>query len=238
MRIALIPLKTKPRHPKKNYHHLETVLASIANAQPDLIVLPECTLTGYLYAENDLARFAEPIPGETLAAFARLARQYRAHICFGMLERAGTQVYDSGVLLDREGRMISVQRKMSEQPPFQNGTQVEAAETELGKVAMLLCGDLFHAEAIAQLPDDLDLVLVPMARAFAGKSPDRQRWETEERAEYLQAVKTVGKTALLVNALDDGIEEPSFGGALVVDGDGKILAEAPHGSDDVLLYEL
>jgi predicted amidohydrolase len=238
MLIALIPLKTKPKQPGENLRRLEMVLASLTNAKPDLIVLPECTLTGYLYEENDLAQFATPIHGQTVAALSQLARQHRANICFGMIERHEAHIYDSGILLDREGQVVLVQRKMSEKPPFQNGEHIEMAETELGKVAMLICGDLFHAEATAQLPNDLDLVLAPMARAFAGQSPDKERWETEERAEYLQAVKAVGKLTFLVNALDEGIEEPSFGGALVVDSSGKILAESPHGSDQVLLYAL
>ncbi|RMG27203.1 MAG: carbon-nitrogen hydrolase family protein, partial [Methanobacteriota archaeon] len=121
MRIALVPLKTKPKQPRKNLRHLETILASLGDAQPDLIVLPECTLTGYVYEESDLAQFAEPIPGQTVATFAQLARQYKANICFGMIEREGERVYDSGVLLDREGQVILAQRKMSEKPPFQNG---------------------------------------------------------------------------------------------------------------------
>ncbi len=238
MLVALIPLKTKPRLPIENLRHLEAVLASIANSRPDLIVLPECTLTGYVYEEEDLVQFAEPIPGQTVSTFAQLARRYQVHICFGMVEREGNRVYDSGVLLDREGRMLLVQRKLSEKPPFQNGERVKVAVTEWGKVAMLICGDLFHAQTVAQLPDDLDWVLVPMARAFAGQSPDPQRWESEERAEYLKAVKAVGHTTFLVNALEEGGEEPSFGGALIVNGEGKMLAESPHGSDAVLLYEL
>jgi len=241
MRIVLVPLKTKPKSPAENLHRLEAKLESIAmtqNAPPDLIVLPECTLTGYVYEKDDFDRFAEPVPGPTVFAMARLARQYGAYICFGVVEQAGTQVYDSGVLLNREGQIVLVQRKLSEKPPFQAGDRVEVAETELGKIALLICGDLFHTEAITHLPDDLDWVLVPMARAFAGQSPDKHRWELEERAEYLKAVRAVGKTACLVNALDEGIEEPSFGGAMVVSGDGNLLAESPHGSDEVLLYEL
>lgn len=100
---------------------MEIVLASLADTQPDLIVLPECTLTGYVYEENDLTQFAEPIPGQTVATFAQLARQYRVNICFGMIERHEARVYDSGVLLNREGQVILVQRKVSEKPPFQNG---------------------------------------------------------------------------------------------------------------------
>ncbi len=238
MRIALIPLKTSPRSPEANLRHLESKLAAIADARPDCIVLPECTFTGYVYEEKDLEQFAEPVPGPTTYAVGRLARTHRAYICFGMPERAGTQVYNSSILLDRNGHMVVVQRKLSEKPPFQKGKRVQVAETELGKIAILICGDLFAPAATTQLPNDLDWVLVPMARAFAGQSPDQRRWETEERAVYLDAVRTIGKTTFLVNALDEGIEEPAFGGAMIVGGDGKLLAESPHGSDDVLLYEV
>jgi len=238
MRIALVPLKIKPKVPAENLHRLEARLREVADKEPDLIVLPECTLTGYVYEEDELEQFAEPIPGPTVATIARMAQQYQAYICFGMVEQAGSQVYDSGVLLNREGRVVLIQRKLSEKPPYHAENQIEIAETEWGKVVILVCGDLFHAEAIAQAQDKADWLLVPMARAFAGRSPDKHRWEAEERAEYLNAVRAIGKTAFLVNALDEGIEEPSFGGAMIVDGDGNLLAEAPHGSDETVLYEL
>ena len=138
MLVALVPLKTIPRSPEANLRRLKTVLASIASAYPDLIVFPECTLTGYVYEEDDLRRFSEPISGPTVFSFQELAQQYRAYICFGMLEQAGSQVYDSGILLDREGRIVLVQRKLSEKPPFQTAKKVGIAETELGKAAILI----------------------------------------------------------------------------------------------------
>ncbi len=239
MRIVLVPLKTIPRAPAENLRRLEARMREIAGYPVDLIVLPECMFTGYVYEEDDLARFAEPIPGPSVFRMAEIARRNQAYVCFGMVERAeGQQVYDTGVLLNREGQIVLVQRKLSEKPPYHAGSRVDVAETDLGSVAILLCGDLFHAEAISQLPDDLDLVLVPMARAFAGQSPGASRWEAEERAVYLSAVRAIGKTTLLVNALDEGIEEPSFGGAMVVDGNGNLMAESPHGGDELLLYEL
>ena len=238
MRVALVPLKIKPKMPTENMSRLEVRLSDVVYEQPDLIVLPECTFTGYVYKEDDLELFAEPVPGPTVSLVAQMARRYHTYICFGLVERVGGQMYNSSILLNREGHIVLVQRKLSEKLPFQTGNRVEVAETELGKIALLICGDLFDVSAIAQLPDDVHWVLVPMARAFAGQSPDRNRWETDERAEYLNAVRATGKTALLVNALDEGIEEPSFGGSMVVGGNGELLAEVPHGSDDVLLYEL
>jgi len=238
MRVALVPLKTLPKSPNVNFRRLQARLSEIADYQPDLIVLSECTLTGYIYEQEDLDRFAEAIPGPTVARMAQLARDYRTYLCFGLVERAEDGMYDSAVLLNRRGDILLVQRKLSEKPPYRAGTRVESVETEMGNMAVLICGDLFHAEAVAQLPDDLDWLLAPMARAFAGRSPDRPRWEKEERAVYLRAVKAIGKTTFLVNALDEGIEEPSFGGAMVVAHSGELLAESPHGSDDILLFDV
>ncbi len=84
---------------------------------------------------------------------------------------------------------------------------------------------------------DEDLLIVPMARGFAGRSPDWQRWEREERQVYLDAVAKVGVATVIVNALEIGEEEPSFGGALVVGADGSLLAESPHGTDEILVHD-
>ena len=66
----------------------------------------------------------------------------------------------------------------------------------------------------------------------------REALEKGRRAVYMEAVQAIGKTTFLVNALEEGGAEPSFGGAMVVSGEGDVLAESPHGSDEVLVYEL
>lgn len=238
MRICLLPLRTAPKAPAENLSRFKQVMRRVAPRRPDLVCLPECTFTGYLYEEDDLARFAEPLSGPTMAEMSRIARTYQTHLCFGLLERASGKVYDTAVLLDRSGEIVLAQRKISEKPPFATGMRVESVETGHGKMAILICGDLFHREAVVRLPADLDLLLVPMARAFDGRSPDEERWLQEERNEYLNAVKAAKVTAALVNALETGIEEPSFGGAMVVDKHGNLLAESPHGTDEVLMYDL
>jgi predicted amidohydrolase len=142
-------------------------------------------------------------------------------------------------LLDRRGRILLHHRKICEHPPFTNGTTVQTVETELGRLAVLICGDLFDEEATSQLDHSVDLLLVPMARGFDGRSPDPERWEREERKVYLDGVRAVGVTTAIVNSLEiDADELPDFGGALLVDGAGRMLAESPHGTDKALVYEL
>ena len=237
MRVALIPLRTVYRAVETNLHHLDRRLREVRRRRPDLVCLPECTLTGYLYEPGDLARFAETVPGRTTAIMGRLAREGQTWLCFGLIEGTPEGIYNTAVLVDREGEIRLVQRKIHEQPPFAVGQKVETVDTEWGRWGVLICGDLFSAEAVAQVAGKAELLIVPMARSFAGRSPDRRRWEQEERQVYLDAVAGVGVPAVIVNALEVSEEEPSFGGALVVGANGALLAESPHGTDEVVVYD-
>jgi N-carbamoylputrescine amidase len=237
MRVCLMSLKTDIKNPPSNLRRFNLQVERIARDRPDLICLPECAFTGYLCEEDEVRRFAETVPGPAVVEVAQIAQRHRVHICFGLLERAPSGVYNSAVLLDRQGRVLLLHRKIVEQPPFLNGTQVESVETELGKLGILICGDLFDDEAVGRIASDLRLLLVPMARCFDGRSPDQERWEREERSAYLEAVRRTKVSAVVVNALEIGTAEGSFGGAMVIGADGSLLAESPHGSDNILMHD-
>lgn len=238
MRICLIPLKTEIKNPSANLQHFEQRLKEVSQYQPDIVCLPECSFTGYLYDEQDFQKFAEPVSGQTTAQVAKLAKEYYYYICFGLLESTPEGVYSSAVLIDKTGEILLVHRKIVEQPPFINGNSVKVIETEFGRLAILVCGDLFHDEIRVKLDSPLDVLLLPMSRSFDGDSPDLERWVNDERQAYLDEVKKVGVTTLIVNALENSSSGASFGGAMVVNSKGELLAESPHGTDEVLMFEL
>jgi len=242
LRTALLPLFTRPRDAETNALRAFAAARGAASRQPlDLIVFPESTLTGYLYEAEDLARFAEPVPGPATDRFADLARELGANVAFGLIEAAPAGPAAATVLIDRSGRILLRQRKLSEAPPYVRGRELTHVDPGWGTTVALACGDLFAEGALGRLPGDLRLVLVPMARAFDGRSPDPERWRREERAVYLDAVRAVGAPALVVNALEEpepGGAAPSFGGAMVVGSGGELLAESPHGTDLPLVFEL
>ena len=239
MRLVLLPLKTHPRRPVKNFtRFVEVARTLLKPPKPDLIVLPEAAFTGYLYEPQDLEAFAEPIPGPTTARMAECARAWGVWLGFGLLERTAQGIFNTAVLLDRNGRIVLKHRKIAEQPPFLRSSRVPLAQTEFGRLAFLICGDLFDEEAWQQIPRNTRLVLVPMARSFDEVSPDPERWEREERRAYQEAVARLGVTAALVNALEVETEDPCFGGAMLVSGDGRVLAESPHGTDTPLVENL
>lgn len=237
MRAALIPLRTFPRQVEANFAEIERRLEEAVCFAPDLICLPECALTGYLYEQADFDRFAEPLTGPGVRRLAGLARRFGVFLCAGWLERAPEGVYNAALLLDRRGDLVLHHRKIEEQPPFLCGQTVRGAETELGRLGLLICGDLFNEQVLAQVERSLDLLLLPMSRSFDGRSPDRLRWETEERPVYLDRVRQAGVKTLIVNALEVLEAQAAFGGALAVGADGTLLAESPHGTDELLLVD-
>lgn len=239
MRVCLIPLRIEVRNPSANLRRFQQRLREASPRQPDLVCLPECAFTGYLYDEKDFQRFAEPIPGQTTSAVSALAKEHQCYICFGMLEKTPEGVYSSAVLIAKTGEIVSIHRKIYEQPPFVNGGEVKTVETELGRLSILLCGDLFEDEVRDKLDKRLDALILPLARSFDGKSPDLERWLREERQAYADEVKKTGATGLIVNLLENPSEpEASFGGAMIVDPNGEILAESTHGTDEMLIYDL
>lgn len=240
MRACLVPLRIEAKNPAVNLRHFEKRLVEIAHHQPDLICLPECAFTGYLYQEADLEQFAEPIHGETTAFISRLAREHHCYICFGILERANEAIYSSAVLVNRFGKVVLIHRKISEQPPFATGGEVQAIDTEIGKLAVLLCGDLFDNDTKSKLIDtQADVLLLPLARSFDRKSPDLERWLKEERQAYVDEVRKVKIAALIVNSLENSsLPEASFGGAMIVSSNGEVLAESMHGTDEALIFDL
>ncbi len=238
MRAVLVPLFTRPRAPEVNLARFAALLPTLAAGHPDLVILPECTFSGYLYEPADLERFAESIPGPLISRLADYARHLRSHVVFGMLERAPDGFYDSAVWLNRQGELLGVQRKLSEPPPFQKGETLVPFITELGTFHILICGDLYHEAARQQVLPTARGLLAPLARSFDGPSPDPDRWEREERAEYIAVAQQLRLPTLLVNALDEEGDDPAFGGAMAVLPDGHLLGEAPHGTDTLLWVEL
>lgn len=59
--------------------------------------MPELTLSGYVYEDDDLGRFAEPSPGPLTAQMADVTHDVQAHMVFGLRERASEGLHDTTV---------------------------------------------------------------------------------------------------------------------------------------------
>lgn len=237
MKICLIPLQIEVRNPSKNLGHIEECLEKTSSYAPDLVCLPECTLTGYLYEHDDLRKYSETIPGPTVDHMAQLAKAYGIYICFGLIEATATGIFNSAIILDRMGEVALIHRKIKEKPPFLTGNTLSCISIGGHRCGLFLCGDLFNTEVVQTIDRSLSMLIVPMARSFDDLSPDAARWENEERQVYIEAVRSIGVPTIFVNALETGSGAASFGGAMVISAQGELLAESPHGTDQLIVWD-
>ena len=249
MRAALIVEEVGPSV-EANLEGMVAAARRVGEMGAELVLFPEAALTG-LINDDDPARdlpLGRPIPGPETERLGAAAREGRLYVATGLLEWDGDCLYDSAVLFDPTGDLILTYRRIQPQwhgrdadpHVYRQGNEVVAVATTHGRMAVLLCGDLFDdgivAQARALAPDH---VLVPMSRSFSDGSFDQERWERNEEPQYVARAALLGCTVLIVNQLESReiTRWPAFGGAWVVGPTGEVVARWPLGRRGVLWVE-
>lgn len=248
MRAALVIHQVVPGI-EANLAAMEASIGEAADAGAGLVLFPEAALTGLINNDDpahDLP-LGQPIPGPATERVGAAARQHSLWIATGLLERDGDTLFDSAVLLGADGEMKLHYRRIQPQwhghsadpRVYRQGDRIVVAASPFGRIAFLICGDLFDDGIVARLRDAKpDLLLFPFARNFGDGSFDQARWDREEEPAYATRAALTGCLTLMVNALEDRAptEWPAFGGAMVVAPQGDILARHPLGHPGVLRH--
>jgi predicted amidohydrolase/regulation of enolase protein 1 (concanavalin A-like superfamily) len=133
---------------------------------PDVMVFGE--LLNVIGAPGTYDDKAETVPGPSTDLMAELARTHAVHVAFGLLERDGSLLYNTAVLLDRAGAIVGKYRKMQLALPeaaagATPGDRVPVFQTDIGRVALLICQDTFFPEPAREAAiQGAELLLVPI----------------------------------------------------------------------------
>ena len=112
MRIAGIQTDVVFGDIDANLRTLESHVRSEVTLGTHLTVFPECFSTGYCFDSlEDAMLLAEPVPGPTTERIARLCKELDTFVVCGMLERSGTQLFNTALLIGPEG-LIGSYRKV------------------------------------------------------------------------------------------------------------------------------
>lgn len=216
-----------------------------AAQKADLILFSETATTGL--CNNDIPDHDLPlgasIPGNVTQYFGSLARFGNIHVAFGLFERSGEQLYDTAILLNRQGEIVLKYRRISkgwhwpnsDPSVYKEGTKVVIAYLDIGKVCFLLCGDLFDEDLVQQVASlKPDLLLFPMARTI-DDSPDPQDfWDKEELPAYQEQVVKIGSVTLMTGYLD----KEYVGGATIFKPNGEVLTKLPIKKEGLLIRDI
>ena len=156
IKVAAIQMFSQIGDVAGNLRQAEALITEAAQAGAQLIVLPEVFNTGYQYVEANY-QLAETPAGPTYRWLRDNAARLGSHLAGALLLRKRGEIYDTLVLAAPDGRTWEYDKLHPagwERAYFRPGRQPIVAETDLGKLGLMICYD-------AAYPD--------LFRAYAGR---------------------------------------------------------------------
>jgi predicted amidohydrolase len=230
-----------------NFRRIEYALEDARQQKAEIACFPESAILGW---ENpDAHRLATPIPGADSDRLARLAEKFGIMIAIGLDEKDGDKLYDSAILVDKSGKLLLKHRKINVlpelmDPPYATGKPVDigAAETQFGRVGLMICADTFSDDHIRRMGTlKPDLVLVPY-----GWAAEIEKWpkHAKELEKLVCGISRAWRCPVvgtdLVGAISNGPwRGRTYGGASVIaDGSGKPVAVLRDRDVDLQIVDL
>jgi len=235
--------------------NLAKALAGIEDAAARgarLVVLQELFRTPYFCQAEEQTRFdlAEPIPGPTTEAVAKVAAACRVSVVASVFERRAPGLYhNTAVVLDADGTIAGLYRKMHipddplyfEKFYFTPGDLgFRAIETRAGRIGTLVCWDQWFPEA-ARLTALAGAQVLTYPTAIGWETGARPEWETAEHDawETAQRAHAIANGVFVVATNRVGVEErlTFWGQSFVADPFGRILARASADREETLVVD-
>lgn len=211
-----------------------------------LLAFPEFAHAAPVYptAKQLLARLAVPIPNEHTDAYHRVAKKLGVHVQTGTFlerdDRFPGAVFNTTCLVGPTG-ILSRYRKVNPWLPWEVHTSPHdladypdepfpVVSTELGRLGCAICYDWLFPEVLRQLAANGAEVLVRVSAYMDpwGATAPTDWWTVVNRARALENTAYV----VAANQAASLAHYPPFswpGGSMVVDFDGRILAQADPG---------
>jgi N-carbamoylputrescine amidase len=261
--IGVIQMSCTPE-PDENLERAIAHVRDAAKQGAQLICLPELFQTQYFCQREDHALFdlAEAIPGPATKRLGEVARELQITLIASLFERRAPGLYhNTAAVIDTGGKLDGVYRKMHipddplyyEKFYFTPGDLgFKVFETDVGKFGTLVCWDQWYPEgARLTAAQGANVLFYPTAIG----------WHPDEKAEWGEAQYDAWRTIQRSHAIANGVyvavpnrvgfetgnirgnEAPGkglefWGGSFIADPFGRVIAQAPHDKEAVLLAEV
>jgi 5-aminopentanamidase len=233
MLVGVAQIEPRLGEAERNRESCLSCLEEAAARGCELLVLPECAVSGYMFeSPEEAARYAEEPSGPTTEALSQACRRLGLHCVCGLLERDGGSLRNAAVLVGPSG---VVGRYRKSHLPYlgvdrfvvPGDEPYEVFETPLGRIGMQICYDLRFPEATRALAlQGAEIVAHPT------------NWPLPVRplADFMTRARAAENRVFLLTANRVGREGGTefCGWSQIVDPAGNRLAEAP-GSEQALV---
>jgi len=204
--------------------------------------------------DADLFDLAESIPGPTTEAMAKVAKELNVALVVSIFERRAAGIYhNSAVVLDADGSMLGIYRKMHipDDPSYYEKFYFTPGDlgyptfqTRYGRVAVQICWDQWYPEGAR---------LASLQGANVIFYPTSIVWHPKEKSEYgaaqLDAWRTIQRSHAIANGVyvavanRVGLEGPAdsglefWGNSFIAAPFGEVLTEAGTDKEEILVQE-
>ena len=213
--VTIATVNLRPSNTKSSAESVRQFVAAVdhgVTGKADIILLPEgITIIGTGKSYVDVS---ETIPGPTTATLGELARRHSSYVVAGIYEREGEIVYNTAVLINRQGAVVGKYRKV-----YLPATEIEGGltpgndypvfHTDFGTVGLMICYDVFYSDpAHALARKGAEVILLPI-------------WGGDETLAKARAIENQ------VYLVTSGYDHPTY----IMDPRGERIASAPRHGD-------
>lgn len=235
VKLALAQIEPTLEDKEKNLQKMDRMISRAAGEGAQLVIFPELALTGYLCRDRYYS-LAENVPGASTEKVADIAKKNNVYIVFGMVEKAGEGVlYNTSVMVGPEGFIGKYRKKylpthlvFEEKRYFRQGYETRVFETEIGKIGLMICYDIFFPE-VARLLTLMGSQLIVCISA----SPGTRRGFFETFISSRAMENTVFLAYANLVGVEDGLV--FWGGSRIVGPNGTIITKAKYDEEDMVI---
>jgi predicted amidohydrolase len=248
-KLALLQMKVIGGDRESNLTHAGEMIKEAAAEGAEFILLPEAMDLGW--TDPSALTEAESIPeGKTCQFLSSMAKKYRLYICAGLIEKSGEKVYNSAVILDPDGEVILLHRKINEldigHPYYALGDRLNVCETTYGTVGVMICADASTGDRV--IPRALaymgaDVILTPSSWAVEAdhdnlRDPYGGMWKDAYKpvaSDFRVWIASCSNVGWMTGGPWKGWK--GIGCSMVIGPGGEEVLNAPYGADaDTILY--
>ena len=236
-RIAVIQMETSLLDIEANITKIIEFVSQAAAHDAQIVVFPECSITGYNMTLDEAEELAGSIPCAQTELITKACARSGVLVVVGMIERdQDGRLYNSAVLIHSDS-IRGIYRK-THLPMLGIDRFLVAGDaipgpypTEFGNLGMLICYDIRFPEPIRVLSlAGSQLVLIPTAW------PDKAslyadfvvRTRSEENHVYIAAANHVGE--------EQGVRY--LGRSLITSPSGEVIAEGSVSEEEILYADV
>jgi len=237
VKVAAVQMNPKITKNADNLDKIRSEITTAAKNGANLVVFPECALSGYVFSSREEALpFAESIPGTSTEKMVACCRNSGVHVVVGLLEKDGDKCYNGAVLIGPEG-LVGKYRKIhlpylgvdrfidAGNEPFQ------VYRTPVGNIGVHICYDSTFPES-ARIMTLLGADIIVLSTNFP-KGRDKL-------IDYLVNTRSMENGVHYVVANRVGAERgvEFLGRSKIIRATGTTLAEASRDKEEIIYAEV